>query len=274
MLDFSGELLAAAALVIIVLALPSARNLIAELPEGRMRGQWLLLAALLALSAIGLAAYLALFWGRHQSLTDLLAPLLFLCGSVFALTSARTALATVINVRRMPALERADVTDALTGLHSRQYFDSRMREELMRAERHGLAVSVMLLDIDKFASINDAYGHDVGDQVLTEIGRIMSSSIRESDSLVRYGGEEMAVLATHTPFADALVVAERLRREIEVGARKALRDAQGARRAITVSVGVAGCDAGTKPGEDLFKLAEQALARAKQEGGNHVAGSP
>lgn len=101
----------------------------------------------------------------------------------------------------------------------------------------------------------------------------MSSSVRESDSLVRYGGEEMAVLANHTPPADALVVAERLRREIEVGARKALRDAQGARREITVSIGVAGCDAGTKPARNLFELAEKALAKAKREGGNRVSGS-
>ncbi len=271
MLNFTGVLLALAALAGLLFALPPMRSLIAELPTGRMRGQWLLLAAITGASILGLAGYLLGFWNQLQSVEDLLAPLLFLFGAVFTLLSVRLSLATVLNIRRMPTVERANVTDALTGLHNRTYFDSRMREELLRAERHSLAVSVMLLDIDKFASVNEAYGHDVGDQVLTEIGRIMSSSVRESDSLVRYGGEEMALLATHTPPADAMVLAERLRREIEVGARKALRDAQGARREITVSVGVAGCEAGTKPASNLFELAGQALAKAKREGGNRVA---
>ena len=128
----------------------------------------------------------------------------------------------------------------------------------------------MLLDIDDFASINHTYGHAVGDQVLTEIGRIMSGSVRESDVLVRYGGEEIAVVAPHTPPAIAMVVAERLRRDIEVGARKALLEAQGARRAITVSIGVAGREASEPPTRELFELAEQALRKAKNEGRNRV----
>ena len=111
----------------------------------------------------------------------------------------------------------------------------------------------------------------IGDQVLTEIGRILSSSVRESDVLVRYGGEELAILAPHTPPAAALAVAERLRRDIEVGARKALRESQGARHAITVSIGVAGREAGVVPASDLFAVAERALQRAKDEGRNRVA---
>ena len=140
----------------------------------------------------------------------------------------------------------------------------------MRAERHGLAVSVMLLDIDEFASVNATYGHAVGDQVLTEIGRILSGGVRESDVLVRYGGEEIAVVATHTAPGAAMAVAERLRRDVEVGARKALLEAQGARRAITVSIGVAGREAGEKVGNDLFEVAQHALTKAKSEGRNRV----
>jgi diguanylate cyclase (GGDEF)-like protein len=170
----------------------------------------------------------------------------------------------------MSTLDRANVTDALSGLDSRHYLDRRMREEMMRAERHGLAVSVMLMDIDDFKSVNATYGHAVGDQVLTEIGRILSGGVRESDVLVRYGGEEIAVVATHTAPAAAMAVAERLRRDVEVGARKALLEAQGARRAITVSIGVAGREAGMKADSDLFAAAQTALARAKSEGRNRV----
>ena len=270
MLNILALVLVGAALLVLVAALPPARKLIAELPVGPMRSQWRLLAGLIAFFILGDAAYLAVSWGRHVAFADLLVPVVFACTACFVWLAARLSLATVINIRRMSTLERANVTDALSGLDSRNYLDRRMREEMMRAERHGLAVSVMLLDIDDFASVNATYGHAVGDQVLTEIGRILSGGVRESDVLVRYGGEEIAVVATHTPPEAAMAVAERLRRDVEVGARKALREAQGARRAITVSIGVAGREAGTKPEGDLFHAAEAALRRAKSEGRNRV----
>ena len=270
MLNLLAILLVGAGLVMLLAALPATRKLIRELPEGPMRSQWRLLAGLIVFFVFGYAAYIAVIWGRPLMLADLLVPVVFLCVGGFALLASRLSLATVINVRRMSALDRANVTDALSGLDSRHYLDRRMREEMMRAERHGLAVSVMLMDIDDFASVNATYGHAVGDQVLTEIGRILSGGVRESDVLVRYGGEEIAVVATHTAPAAAMAVAERLRRDVEVGARKALLEAQGARRAITVSIGVAGREAGMKAENDLFVAAQAALARAKSEGRNRV----
>ena len=270
MLNLLALGLVGAGLVILVAALPPVRRLISELPAGPMRSQWRLLAGLVLFFVAGYAGYLAVSWGQHQSLADLLVPVVFLCAACFVWLASRLSLVTVVNVRRMSTLDRANVTDALSGLDSRHYLDRRMREEMTRAERHGLAVSVMLLDIDDFASVNATYGHSVGDQVLTEIGRILSGGVRESDVLVRYGGEEIAVVATHTPPAAAMAVAERLRRDVEVGARKALREAQGARRAITVSIGVAGREAGVKAGADLFEVAERALRRAKSEGRNRV----
>ena len=270
MLNALAMILVGAGLAILLIALSPIRRLISELPAGPMRSQWRVLAGMNVLFVAGFTAYLAGSWNRHQEIADLLAPALFACCACFVWLAARLSLATVVNVRRLSSLDRETVTDALTGLNSRHYLDRRMREEMMRAERHELAVSVMLLDIDDFASINQTYGHAVGDQVLTEIGRIMSGSVRESDVLVRYSGEEMAVVAPHTAPDIAMLVAERLRRDIEVGARKALREAQGARRAITVSVGVAGREAGAQPSRDLFGLAEQALRQAKDQGRNRV----
>ena len=270
MLNVFALALVGAGLLILFAALPPIAKLISELPAGPMRSQWRLLRGLVFFFILGFAAYLAVSWGRHVEFVDLLVPVVFVCSACFVWLAARLSLATVVNVRRMSGLERANVTDALSGLDSRSYLDRRMREETTRAGRHGLAVSVMLLDIDDFASVNATYGHAVGDQVLTEIGRILSGGVRESDVLVRYGGEEIAIVATHTEPAAAMAVAERLRREVEVGARKALREAQGARRAITVSIGVAGRVAGAKPEGDLFEIAERALRRAKSEGRNRV----
>ena len=267
-------LMVGAGVLLLIGALPPARRLVFELPAGPMRRQWTWLAAPMLIGVLGDTTYLVAWWSSHQVMADLLVPFLFLVAAAFAWLATRLSLATVVAVRRLSMLERKDLTDALTGLHSRQYLDGRMREELIRADRHGLAVSVLLLDLDDFNSINKDYGHAVGDQILTEIGRIMSGSVRESDVLVRYSGEEMAILATHTPPDAAAGLAERLRRDIEVGARKALREAQGAKRAITVSIGVAGRNEGkgtARSPEEIFQMAEQALKRAKQDGGNRVA---
>lgn len=270
MLNLLAVALLLVALVMLAASLGMARRLIAQLPHGPMLVQWRVLFALVLVFIVGYIVYLAIYWERHLNLLELLAPALFLGCAGFVWLGTRLSLATVVNVRHLSSMDRAQVTDALTGLHSRHYLDGLMQQEMQRAERRGLAVSVMLLDIDQFAAVNQSYGHAVGDQVLTEIGRILSASVRESDLLVRYGGEEIAILAPHTAPAAAAVLAERLRRELEVGARKALREAQGARHAITVSVGVAGREAGACATGDLFRMAERALQTAKKEGRNRV----
>jgi two-component system cell cycle response regulator len=273
MINVIAVLMVGAGVLLLIAALPTARRLVFELPAGRMRRQWSLLAATMLLGVLGNTAYLVAWWGNHHAVADLLVPLLFLAAAVFAMVSTRLSLATIMAVRRLTTLERKDVNDALTGMHSREYLYSRMHEELIRADRHGLPVSVLLLEMDEFQNINKTYGNAVGDQILTEIGRIIGETVRESDLLVRYSGEEMAVLATHTQPEAAMGLAERLRRGIEVGARKALREAQGAKRDITVSIGVAGRAEGkgaARAPEEIFLLAEQALAKAQGAGGNRA----
>jgi len=271
MLNFLAIMLTTVALAMLAAALWPMGRLLAQLPSGLLRVQWRVLAGLALVFIAGDLVYLVAFSERHQSLTDLLVPAMFLGCACFVWLGTRSSLTTVLNLRHLSSLDRTQVTDALTGLHHRHSLDALMRQEMQRAKRHGLAVSLLLLDIDHFADVNRNYGYEVGDQVLTEIGRILGASLRGSDLMVRYGGEEMAVLATHTPPAVAALVAERLRREIEIGARKALRAAQGARHAITVSIGVAGREAGTQGADDLFAMAEQALRTAKKQGRNRVA---
>ncbi len=270
MLNFLVITLLLVALAVLAAALWPIGRLLAQLPCGSLRTQWRVLTALVLFFVVGYFFYLASVWQSAQSLQDLLVAALFLGCACFVWLGARSSLATVLNLRRLSSLDRAQITDALTGLHSRHYLDALMLQEIQRVKRHGLAVSVLLLDIDHFADINQNYGHAVGDLVLTEIGRILAASLRGSDLMVRYGGEEMAVLATHTPPAAAVVVAERLRRDIEIGARKALRASQGARHAITVSIGVASREAGAHGADDLFAMAEQALQTAKNQGRNRV----
>src|SRR3954469_21794895 len=137
MLNLLAVVLVAAGLAILLAALPAMRKLIGELPEGPMRSQWRLLAGLILFFVVSYAAYLTLFWGRHQAIADLIVPVVFVTAGVFAWLASRLSLATVISGRRISTLNGAIGTAPVSGLDSRHYLDRRMREEMMRAERHG-----------------------------------------------------------------------------------------------------------------------------------------
>lgn len=153
-------------------------------------------------------------------------------------------------------------TDILTGVANRAMLNERFTREVDRAGRYGRPLSAILLDIDHFKKINDAYGHLVGDQVLIAFAGLVSSNVRGSDTAGRWGGEEFLVLCPETGWEDALVVAERIRRAVEeftfVGVRRQ-----------TASIGVASL----RPGDgvdDLLLRADEALYRAKGEGRNRI----
>ena len=268
-------LLVAAAIVLLGAALLTLVRLLPEIPAGPTQNRWRANGLLLGLCLLGVLALMFVLADAGSGPRNLLEPALLALLACLTLLLFRGAASLVGQMRRVASIDRTAITDALTGLRQRAYLDRRMQEEMSRSQRHGQAVSLILLDVDEFADINRDHGYQVGDKVLSEISQMLAAGLRTSDVLVRYAGEEMAVLATDTTPAGAVLVAERLRREVEVGARKALREAQGARRPITVSAGVAGIDAGVKGRYDLFSAAERALEQAKAQGKNRVVlGSP
>ncbi|MER3445320.1 MAG: hypothetical protein C4291_00125 [Candidatus Dadabacteria bacterium] len=111
-------------------------------------------------------------------------------------------------------LKAALIRDELTGLFNRRYFMNRLSEEYERAKRYGIPLSLCIFDIDNFKLINDTYGHIFGDQVLRQIGRLISGAVRHVDIAARYGGEEFTILFTHTTLEDAAIIAERIHRNI------------------------------------------------------------
>lgn len=152
--------------------------------------------------------------------------------------------------------------DGLTQLRNRRAFEERLEDETRRWRRHGVDVSLVLLDIDHFKSFNDTYGHPKGDEVLRCVGRILRQSLRAADFAARYGGEEFAIILPNTDNAGSLVVAEQLRRAIE--------QANWDDRPITASVGVATMGEGVGTPEELVDFADRALYRSKQAGRNRV----
>lgn len=167
------------------------------------------------------------------------------------------------------SLEMA-VTDQLTGLYNRRYLASHLSAMFDRAYWTGRPLSVMVLDIDHFKTVNDSHGHDVGDRVLREFAECVAGSIRGIDLACRYGGEEFLIAMPDTDLNFASVVAERLRQEIASqkfhlnGGRDELN--------VTVSIGLASTENGPEDdsAQKLIKRADEALYEAKTGGRNRV----
>ncbi|SFV30789.1 two-component system, cell cycle response regulator [Devosia crocina] len=159
------------------------------------------------------------------------------------------------------------VTDDLTGLYNRRYFDRHLNVLLGKAQEQEKALAVMILDIDHFKAVNDTHGHDVGDVVLREFSARVKRNIRGVDLACRFGGEEFVVLMPDTDVNSAELVAERVRQAI---AEKPF-EIRGMRPlAVTVSVGVSFNEIEADTPETLIKRADVALYRAKREGRNRV----
>ena len=169
-------------------------------------------------------------------------------------------------LRKDAELERLANTDSLTGLYNRRFFQSRLAVEIERAKRYGRVLSLVMLDVDNFKEINDRRGHQFGDHVLAEVGKILMANVRASDIVCRYGGEEFAVLLPETPLEQASRAAEKL--------RTCLKESFQAGRdpvALTVSLGVASYPSpGVADENDLVKRADAALYEAKGLGRDRV----
>ncbi len=160
-------------------------------------------------------------------------------------------------------LRERSIRDALTGLYNRHYLVEVTSQMVSNAHRQQEPLSMMMLDLDHFKKINDTYGHDVGDKVLSGIGKMLSGGGRNGDVAARFGGEEFVVLLANCTASDALTRAERLLQD--------LRLLQPGDLYVTASVGVATLDLGGKMTfDDMFKAADEAAYAAKQGGRNRI----
>ncbi len=161
---------------------------------------------------------------------------------------------------------RAD-RDALTRLPNRHFFDERMVQEVKRHQRYRNPLSLMMMDLDHFKRINDTFGHQAGDMVLRDVGRLLQEMLRSSDIAARYGGEEFVLLLSQTTEEQAWVLAERIREAIA----KLRFNYKGRFFRVTASIGIASLETGLfGQNVDLLGEADAALYRAKAGGRNMV----
>lgn len=159
------------------------------------------------------------------------------------------------------------VVDPLTGLNNRRYLESHLAVMLHQSASRGQPLSLMILDIDYFKRVNDSYGHKVGDEVLTVFAQRVKSVIRQADLMCRLGGEEFVVVMPDTQLDIAAKIAERVRADVQSG----LFIVEGGECAIPVTVSIGIAESGKESDPDLlFKRADRALYRSKNDGRNRV----
>jgi len=195
-----------------------------------------------------------------------------------AATDFLQRLATIVaicleNATNHERLKRVGLTDSLTGVNNRRFFDQRLVEEVSRAQRTEEPLACLFMDVDHFKSVNDQHGHQTGDQVLRDVASFIREQLRSSDVLGRYGGEEFSALLVNANSESAMEIAERIRTVIEKHVFKTSEDKD---LSLTISIGV-----GTLPmkcsdiqpknlSEDLVERADQAVYQAKRNGRNQV----
>ncbi len=156
-------------------------------------------------------------------------------------------------------LTRLANTDKLTGAYNRQYFDNRLEEELDRARRYNMTLSILYLDLDYFKKVNDQHGHKIGDAVLVDFAALTKSVIRDSDIFARFGGEEFIILAQMANRESALALYKRIHEAIKSHRFEAIND-------ITFSAGIAELDKENDTISTLLDRADKALYKAKDAG--------
>ena len=163
-------------------------------------------------------------------------------------------------------LRELAIMDSLTGLFNRRHFIELSDREFDRASRYGKDLSLMMMDIDHFKAVNDAYGHAVGDEVLRHLAEIFRSGLRSTDVVGRLGGEEFGVLLPETGLPVAVLLAERVRKTV---ADKPIQTSAG-NLVVTISIGVATTTTEAPKLESLMQFADTALYKAKEKGRNRV----
>jgi len=179
-------------------------------------------------------------------------------------------LAAMVSIRQLTKaydiLQVEANTDPLTSLSNRRSFLKRLDHEFTRARRFGHDMTVAMLDLDHFKSVNDTYGHDVGDEVLLRVSDLMISEFRTIDLVGRLGGEEFALIFPETKQDGAIVACERLRKRIEAE----IFYADGVQFRVTASMGLARVAGNVQDGTMLLKRADELLYQAKHGGRNQV----
>ena len=255
----------------LILSLTPIKQLILEFPDGKLKAKWKILRLLIFLFIVGYFLFAGTLWMFRDSLSMLSSipsSLLFL-GGIFVFFVGQLSLKTTNDIKDLAVLKQESITDALTGLRNRRYFDQRISEEVALSTRYKLPLTLMLIDVDHFKKINDTYGHTVGDEVLQTLSKIIQNVVRDSDIVARYGGEEIVIITPNRTKEEAAILAERLREKVEQTKVATIATTQEVVQ-VTISIGLCSLSPIITDKEALLEESDQSLYLAKKYGRNRV----
>ena len=168
---------------ILICSIVPVRKLINRLPQGGVRRNWYLLSGLIIFFIIGYLSYALVLVNHDICLPDIVVSMVFFFGACFVWLVNVLSLKTALDIRRIAMLEQENITDTLIDVYNRRYLDRRVEEEFVRANRYGLPLSILLIDIDHFKRVNDTFGHQAGDSVLRTLARLLVETVRDSDMI-------------------------------------------------------------------------------------------
>ncbi|MBI3872810.1 MAG: sensor domain-containing diguanylate cyclase [candidate division Zixibacteria bacterium] len=186
---------------------------------------------------------------------------------VFSILAASTAMA-LVNADLHQQMEKLTIVDELTGVYNFRHFRTRLEDEKRRAVRYGQPLSLIMVDIDWFKTLNDRYGHEIGNVALRQLVRVIGACVRDVDTLARYGGEEFIIILPQTGTEEAHTIGERIRAKVEE--TEFGPDTTGRPIHLTVSIGISCYPDNGRSEENLVESVDQALYRAKGGGRNAV----
>lgn len=167
----------------------------------------------------------------------------------------------------MKKVEEMAATDALTGLYNRRHFNRVLEQMFSESQRYGHDLSIVMIDLDGYKRLNDTFGHQVGDQLLTMTGKVINATLRKMDVAARYGGDEFVLLLPHAGAAEAESVVERIRVDFKYSSDQMLKRPLG----VSMSIGIAASSiVKAASAEQMLSAADEALYRAKTSGKDRV----
>lgn len=246
----------------LVAAMSAISSILTMLGAGPLRQRWQWLYRLALLFAVSYPILAVIHLGLANTDADIFVGGILALTGLASLLVARLSAMTTKDLVRIASLERDVMRDPLTGLLNRRYLDSRLDEEIQRARRSGLPLSLLMIDLDNFKHVNDSYGHIVGDQVLRHVSALVVSMVRVSDMVVRYGGEEFLVIAPDSALEDATHLGDRLLHHLR---NHEVPLPNGQPLKVTASIGAASLDDGDNQ-MSFLRRADIALYEAKGQG--------
>lgn len=241
------------------------------LPEPALVRAWNVLSVFILLFIGGYFSYLLITCANHESLGEMIVPVVFFFGGIFVFIVCRLFEMTAKKLIDFKRLEYESIRDPLTGTFNRRHMHHSLKSQSALAQRNNSSLALLLIDIDHFKAVNDEYGHLCGDSILRQVADTISALVkRDIDMVFRYGGEEFLVMLPQTPLEGAVALAERIRVNVEESAFEMERQDDFIQVHCSVSIGIGIYEPSQEDIMHCIARVDAKLYQAKGSGRNQV----